>query len=168
MAADLGLLLLLLSAAALAGLASAAGPSLPDGVFQESAGSTGRSLLQAKKKCPMSFEFQNYTIITSKCKGPKFPADKCCGALLEFACPFSDYVNDLTNDCATTMFSYINLNGKYPPGVFASECKGNKNGLPCSDVPQTDSTAANDGQQAQSSSLALLTLICGLLALLFL
>jgi hypothetical protein len=49
MAAGRALLLLLLSAAALAGVASAAGPFVSDGVFQASAGSTGRSLLQAKK-----------------------------------------------------------------------------------------------------------------------
>ncbi|XP_062220149.1 GPI-anchored protein LLG1-like [Phragmites australis] len=167
MAVDRGLLLFLLSAAALVGLASAAGPSLSDSVFQASVGSTGRSLLQAKKNCPVNFEFQNYTIITSKCKGPKFPADKCCGALVEFACPFNEYINDLSNDCASTMFSYINLYGKYPPGLFASECKGDKKGLPCANVSQKDNTAANGGQRAQSSLLALVTLMCGLVALLF-
>ncbi|GJM86676.1 hypothetical protein PR202_ga02560 [Eleusine coracana subsp. coracana] len=139
-------LLLILSAAALAGLASAAGPFLSG--------------------CPVNFEFQNYTIITSKCKGPKFPADKCCSAFLEFACPFRDYINDESNDCASTMFSYINLYGKYPPGLFANECKGDKNGLPCSDVPQKD-IAANGGHRAHSNSVALVTIICGLVTLFF-
>ncbi|KAK3158945.1 hypothetical protein QOZ80_2AG0143780 [Eleusine coracana subsp. coracana] len=166
MAARHELLLLILSAAALAGLASAAGPFLSDTMFQGSAGSTGRSLLQAKKSCPVNFEFQNYTIITSKCKGPKFPADKCCSAFLEFACPFRDYLNDESNDCASTMFSYINLYGKYPPGLFANECKGDKNGLPCSDVPQKD-IAANGGHRAHSNSVALVTIICGLVTLFF-
>ncbi|KAH0436143.1 hypothetical protein IEQ34_026463 [Dendrobium chrysotoxum] len=43
-----------------------------------------------------------------------------------------DQLNDLTNDCATTMFSYINLYGKYPPGLFAYECREGKEGLDCS------------------------------------
>lgn len=29
------------------------------------------------------------------------------------------------------MFSYINLSGKYPPGLFASECREGKLGLEC-------------------------------------
>ncbi|TVU28307.1 hypothetical protein EJB05_19820 [Eragrostis curvula] len=167
MAAGRELLLLLLSTAALAGIASASGAFLSDTVFQGSAGSTGRSLLQAKKSCPENFEFQNYTIITSKCKGPKFPADKCCSSFLEFACPFKDYLNDDSSDCASTMFSYINLYGKYPPGLFASECKGDKNGLPCANVSVKAVNAANGSYRAQSSSLALVTLICGLVTLLF-
>ena len=81
--------------------------------------------------CPVNFEFQNYTIITSKCKGPKYPPSLCCSALKEFACPYADELNDLSNDCASTMFSYINLSGKYPPGLFASECREDKLGLVC-------------------------------------
>lgn len=81
--------------------------------------------------CPVNFEFMNYTIITSQCKGPRYPAELCCAALVKFACPYADEINDGTNDCASTMFSYINLYGKYPPGLFASECKGDKQGLIC-------------------------------------
>ncbi|KAK1292456.1 GPI-anchored protein LORELEI [Acorus calamus] len=103
---------------------------ISDGVF-ESRGSTARSLLQAKKNCPINFEFMNYTIITSQCKGPKFPPASCCGALKQFACPYAEQLNDLNNDCASTMFSYINLYGKYPPGLFASECREGKEGLSC-------------------------------------
>ncbi|OAY78185.1 GPI-anchored protein LLG1-like [Ananas comosus] len=110
------------------GFASAT--SISGDVFQ-SHGSTGRSLLQAKKSCPVNFEFLNYTIITSKCKGPQYPASLCCSAFKEFACPYSDELNDGTNDCASTMFSYINLYGKYPPGLFASECREGKEGLSC-------------------------------------
>ncbi|KAL4618347.1 hypothetical protein ACB092_06G003800 [Castanea dentata] len=103
---------------------------ISDGMF-ESQSFTGRNLLQAKKACPVSFEFRNYTIITSKCKGPNYPADLCCPAFKEFACPYADVINDLTNDCATAMFSYINLYGKYPPGLFSSECREGKEGLAC-------------------------------------
>ncbi|CAD6249690.1 unnamed protein product [Miscanthus lutarioriparius] len=50
-----GLLALFFSAAVVAGLTSAAnGPFLSDSVFQLSAGSTGRSLLQAKNVVPHS------------------------------------------------------------------------------------------------------------------
>ncbi|EAY87333.1 hypothetical protein OsI_08737 [Oryza sativa Indica Group] len=135
MAVDRGLLLLVVSAAVLVGLASAS-PFISDSVFLGSVGSTGRSLLQAKKNCPVNFEFQNYTIITSKCKGPRFPAKQCCDAFKEFACPFNEYINDESNDCASTMFSYINLYGKYPPGLFANECREGKLGLSCEGVSQ--------------------------------
>ncbi|PKA50498.1 GPI-anchored protein LORELEI [Apostasia shenzhenica] len=73
----------------------------------------------------------NYSVITSKCKGPQYRADLCCSALKEFACPYADQLNDLTNDCASTMFSYINLYGKYPPGLFGYECREGKEGLDC-------------------------------------
>ncbi|KAJ3677575.1 hypothetical protein LUZ60_003299 [Juncus effusus] len=120
------------------GLASSS--FISDEVFS-SHGSTGRTLLQSKQNCPVSFEYMNYTIITSQCKGPDYPAKQCCGALVQFACPYADDLNDATNDCASTMFSYINLYGKYPPGLFASECTGNKEGLPCNG---TNSTAQAD------------------------
>uniref|UniRef100_A0ACD5YY93 Uncharacterized protein n=1 Tax=Avena sativa TaxID=4498 RepID=A0ACD5YY93_AVESA len=165
MAAVRGLSLVLFSAALLAAVASAS-PFISDGVFQGSAGSTGRSLLQAKKSCPMNFEFQNYTIITSQCKGPKFPAKNCCDAFKEFACPFTTYINDESNDCASTMFSYINLYGKYPPGLFAHECKEGKLGLSCQGVPQRE-VVASGGQRARNSLLALITLVCGLVSLQF-
>uniref|UniRef100_A0A453PFR4 GPI-anchored protein LLG1-like domain-containing protein n=1 Tax=Aegilops tauschii subsp. strangulata TaxID=200361 RepID=A0A453PFR4_AEGTS len=99
-----------------------------DGVFQAGAGSTtGRTLLQAKRDCPVNFEFQNYTVITS---------------------------------------SYINLYGKYPPGLFAHECREGKLGLSCEGVPQKD-VVKSGVQRARSSSLALITLMCGLVALFF-
>ncbi|KAJ8765126.1 hypothetical protein K2173_010614 [Erythroxylum novogranatense] len=103
---------------------------ISDNVFHSHA-STGRNLLQAKKACPVNFEFLNYTIITSQCKGPEYPPDRCCSTFKEFACPYAEVLNDLTNDCASTMFSYINLYGRYPPGLFASECKEGKEGLAC-------------------------------------
>ncbi|XP_057509406.1 GPI-anchored protein LLG1-like isoform X2 [Actinidia eriantha] len=108
--------------------------------------SIGRNLLQAKKSCPVNFEFLNYTIITSQCKGPRYPPKFCCAALKEFACPYVNELNDLTNDCATTMFSYINLYGKYPPGLFASQCREGKEGLECSASPPSESADATGSQ----------------------
>lgn len=129
---------------------------ISDGIFGSSVLSE-RRLLQAKKSCPVNFEFQNYTIITSKCKGPKYPPDLCCSALKEFACPFVDDVNDLSNDCASTMFSYINLSGKYPPGLFASECREGKLGLECPAPPpgssQSEKANANSGHQIKCNLL---------------
>ncbi|XP_074284890.1 GPI-anchored protein LLG3 [Silene latifolia] len=95
--------------------------------------SNGRSLLQAKKPCPVNFENQNYTILTSQCKGPRYSAESCCKAFKEFACPFAENISDQSTNCADTMFSYINLFGSYPPGTFASLCKEGKNGLECTE-----------------------------------
>nr|6A5E_C Chain C, GPI-anchored protein LLG2 [Arabidopsis thaliana]6A5E_D Chain D, GPI-anchored protein LLG2 [Arabidopsis thaliana] len=81
--------------------------------------------------CKEDFANKNYTIITSRCKGPNYPANVCCSAFKDFACPFAEVLNDEKNDCASTMFSYINLYGRYPPGIFANMCKEGKEGLDC-------------------------------------
>ncbi|CAN6870079.1 unnamed protein product [Brassica oleracea] len=139
---------------------------ISDGVFEPQNLAIGRNLLQTKKgnmlcidmvllffhgntACPVNFEFMNYTIITSLCKGPKFPAKECCGAFKDFACPYADDLNDLSNDCATTMFSYINLYGKYPPGLFANQCQEGKEGLEC---PATSPTSASDVNAATTTA----------------
>lgn len=106
----------------------------PLSISEQISHSTGRTLLQAQKPCPVSFENLNYTFITSRCKGPKYPPKECCNAFKDFACPYSDELNDQQNNCATTMFSYINLYGKYPPGLFANECRDSKRGLECTDA----------------------------------
>ncbi|GER56985.1 high mobility group family protein [Striga asiatica] len=94
-----------------------------------------RRLLQALKSCPVDFEHQNYTIITEKCRGPNYSVDPCCSSFKAFACPFADELDDLTNDCASTMFRYIDLNGHYPPGLFASLCREGREGLECPPLP---------------------------------
>ncbi|OAY68873.1 GPI-anchored protein LORELEI [Ananas comosus] len=148
------------------GFASAT--SISGDVFQ-SHGSTGRSLLQAKKSCPVNFEFLNYTIITSKCKGPQYPASLCCSAFKEFACPYSNELNDGTNDCASTMFSYINLYGKYPPGLFASECREGKEGLSCPpELSQSqkavNANAARNGRRVDSFPVVVISFLGFLMA----
>ena len=118
----------------------------------------GRALLQAKKNCPVNFENQNYTIITSKCKGPNYPAKSCCDALKDFACPFTEEINDLKNDCASTMFSYINIYGKYPPGLFASQCREGKEGLACpAEAPKSDQKSSRGHISATHSIMLALT-----------
>ncbi|CAO2836102.1 unnamed protein product [Amaranthus hypochondriacus] len=110
--------------------------------------STSRTLLQAQQGCPVNFENLNYTIITSRCKGPRYPPKICCDAFRDLACPYAVQLNDQTNNCATTMFSYINLNGHYPPGLFGNECRDSKRGLECTEAqsavipPPTPSAAA--------------------------
>jgi hypothetical protein len=84
--------------------------------------------------CHVNFEFKNYTILKTWCKGPRYPLVACCNAFKEFACPYVDAINDMTNDCAATMFSYINLYGGYPPGLFANMCREGNLGLNCTNV----------------------------------
>ncbi|KAM7252441.1 hypothetical protein ACFE04_024324 [Oxalis oulophora] len=115
--------------------------------------------------CSVNFEFQNYTIITDVCKGPSYPPAKCCGSFKEFACPFVDELNDLTTDCASTMFSYINLYGKYPPGLFSSECREGKDGLACPDTPSAKDSAT--GESFKYNPSLLLIAVTSLLVFLF-
>ncbi|KAK1311296.1 hypothetical protein QJS10_CPA08g01911 [Acorus calamus] len=59
-------------------------------------------------------------------------------------CPFVAEVNDLSNDCSQTMFSYINLNGGYYPGLFGSICHDGKDGLSCPALPpKSDNYSSN-------------------------
>ncbi|KAF8414323.1 hypothetical protein HHK36_002324 [Tetracentron sinense] len=116
--------------------------------------------------CPVNLEFLNYTIITGQCRGPQYPPKLCCAAFKEFACPYADQLNDLTNDCASTMFSYINLYGQYPPGLFASECREGKEGLACPATPPTESVNANGNQRVRTLS-PRLAFTTGLLVILF-
>ncbi|KAG9140606.1 hypothetical protein Leryth_022493, partial [Lithospermum erythrorhizon] len=97
---------------------------------------TGRRQLQVETNCPVDFEILDYSVITNKCKMPNYLANVCCSSFLDFACPYADQLNDLGNNCAGTMFSYIQAKGKYPPGLFAMECKGDKQGLSCDGHPQ--------------------------------
>lgn len=128
---------------------AAAGFISNDALLEQEHGTTGRSLLQAKKDCPVSFEGANYTVITSHCKGPLYQPSLCCNALKDFACPYATYINDVTTNCAATMFSYINLYGKYPPGLFANTCHEGNKGLACpEDTPQVQPGQAASGAAA--------------------
>ncbi|KAK6919562.1 hypothetical protein RJ641_015466 [Dillenia turbinata] len=120
--------------------------------------------------CPDNFEFLNYTIITSQCKGPKYPPNLCCAAFKELACPYAEDLNDVSNDCASTLFSYINLYGKYPPGLFSSECHEGKEGLACpAEGPasqQTKSTVTKSGGEILGTQSSVVMITVGLLVLL--
>ncbi|WZY75740.1 hypothetical protein YC2023_022124 [Brassica napus] len=139
----------------------------PYGVLESQDLVIGRNLLQAKKKCSLNLEFMNYTIITSQCKGPKFPAKECCSSFLDFACPYADQLNDLSTDCASTMFSYINIYGKYPAGLFANQCHGNKIGLECPDMPPSSAADVNTATATTASSRIWMTAALFVTVLLF-
>lgn len=98
--------------------------------------------------CPVNFENENYTIVTSQCKGPVYKRDLCCNSFLQIACPYWEHINDEKTNCASTLFSYINLYGKYPPGLFSSMCKGGKDGLSCDHVHKPASQNPSTGQAA--------------------
>ncbi|KAK1440163.1 hypothetical protein QVD17_05988 [Tagetes erecta] len=145
-------------------LTSSSSPlSISDGIFTSEPSSIGgRNLLQAKKPCPVNFEFMNYTIITSRCKGPRYPANLCCDAFKDFACPYAENLNDLSNECSSIMFSYINLYGNYPPGLFANLCRDDKIGLICPALaPGAQkngvSNDSNNSHNVRSSSMLMLT-----------
>ncbi|CAN8326006.1 unnamed protein product [Cochlearia groenlandica] len=109
--------------------------TISDRVFESQTSVSGRNLLNAKKKCEVNFEYMNYTVMTKRCKGPAFPAKECCSAFKAFACPYATYINDMNTDCAKIMFSYMNIYGNYPTGLFANECKETKKGLICPSPP---------------------------------
>jgi hypothetical protein len=115
--------------------------------------------------CGVDFEHMNYTIITGQCKGPRFMPVACCDALKDFACPYGDDINDLTSNCAETMFTYINLYGGYPPGLFSNMCKEGELGLNCTNVLEAKEKI-NGGHIAATQS-TLLIITVGLLVLLF-
>ena len=81
--------------------------------------------------CPVDFESLDIRILTSRCKGPDFPAAPCCDAFKKFACPYADILNDQNNNCAESMFRIINVN--FPPGLFFDKCVDSERGIECPD-----------------------------------
>ncbi|RWW37121.1 hypothetical protein BHE74_00057809, partial [Ensete ventricosum] len=63
----------------------------------------------------------------------------------------------LSRNWHSTVFSYINLYGKYPPGLFASECREGKEGLACPATPPTESEGGNPSAGFTTQTLALLS-----------
>ena len=118
--------------------------------------------------CTIDFQNQNYTIITSRCKGPRYPPKQCCDAFLEFACPFADAINDLKTDCASTMFSYINLYGKYPPGIFSNLCVGGEGGIDCPEEAKVVKKSESNGIKMGATHSTLLIIIAANFLVIFL
>ncbi|ESQ54632.1 hypothetical protein EUTSA_v10026838mg [Eutrema salsugineum] len=141
--------------------------SISDSVLESQTSVTvaGRSLLSAKKECEVNFEYMNYTTMTKRCKSPAFPAKECCSAFKEFACPYAIQINDMNSDCAKTMFSYMNIYGNYPTGLFANECKETKNGLICP-PPPLSSPSLNSSTAASTATRFIMLLISATTAVL--
>ncbi len=114
-------------------------------------------------ECNVSFENMDYSVLTKNCKGPQYPVKNCCDAFKQFACPQAEVLNDRTNNCAETMFSYINLYGKYPPGLFANMCKEGQQGLECDSGNNSSSTGVHVAATHSTS----LMLTAGLIGLYF-
>lgn len=70
----------------------------------------------------MDFKSANYTVVTSRCKSLLYQRSLCCTALREFGSPYAKYIYDPSSSCASIMFSYLSIYGKYPPGLFSSTC----------------------------------------------
>ncbi|KAI3810156.1 hypothetical protein L1987_19766 [Smallanthus sonchifolius] len=100
----------------------------------------------------------NYTIITSRCKGPQYPPEPCCDAFKEFACPYTDDINDLSNNCSAQMFHYINSNGNYPIGLFGTLCRDDKIGLICPASPPGAETNDVGADSNNSPNICIVTM----------
>ncbi|KAL3631547.1 hypothetical protein CASFOL_024531 [Castilleja foliolosa] len=125
-------------------------------------GLVGRALLQQKSTCTVDFENMNYTVVTSQCKGPNYTPERCCEPLKQLVCPIKDEFNDLKTNCADTFFSYLNLYGKYPPGLFAALCKEGEQGLDCQGVPDPpppNQSGAHLLAESYSSTLLIMLLV---------
>ncbi|KAL8237573.1 hypothetical protein R6Q59_018654 [Mikania micrantha] len=141
--------------------------SISDGIFTSEA-SIGRNLLQNTKTCNLNFEMMNYTIITSRCKGPQYNATSCCDAFKVFACPNAVYLNDSSNDCTSKMFDYIYFYGNYTRGLFATLCRDDKVGLICPATPpvaEGNNVGADSNNHHSIRGSSLLTLSVGFLIL---
>nr|XP_051231007.1 GPI-anchored protein LLG1-like [Lolium perenne] len=131
-------------------------------------GTTGRSLLQIKKNCPVNLETANYTEVTSRCKGPVYKESLCCAAFRDFACPYGVYINDMTTNCATIMLSYLRLYGSYPPGLFANTCKQDlKNGIWCVEQEISDTAGDSAAQVPAHANTAFTFCVYALIVILF-
>lgn len=80
----------------------------------------------------MDFMHKNYINMTRNCKKP-YQAEVCCHELQKIACPHMTDVNDMTTDCALSMFASIDYHGNYPLGLFFKMCNERKNGMECED-----------------------------------
>ncbi|KAG8364712.1 hypothetical protein BUALT_Bualt18G0027200 [Buddleja alternifolia] len=131
----------------------------------ETHGSVGRTLLQQKTSCTLDFEHMNYTVITSKCKGPHFTSQRCCPPFKELLCPedVRDKFNDLNSNCAAEFYSYVNLYGKYPPGLFTSLCKETQEGLDCKAYDAAAQPPNPNGALHPSSALVITLFAVGML-----
>jgi len=82
--------------------------------------------------CPVRFDTSpGLDAVVSSCRGVP-SAQRCCGAFKTYACPYSDVINDNSeNGCASAMFFEINVRGRLRPGIFSQLCVEGPFGLRC-------------------------------------
>ncbi|WVZ86275.1 hypothetical protein U9M48_033082 [Paspalum notatum var. saurae] len=94
--------------------------------------SSSRKLIAARVQvCPVRFDQMDMSAVVSSCRG-RPSAVRCCGALKDVACPYSDLINDNENNgCASEMFYQIIVRGRLQPGLFSHLCREGPLGLQC-------------------------------------
>jgi len=84
--------------------------------------------------CPVRFDHtRGISAVAGSCRDRPVPsAERCCGALKTFACPYSELINDNDhNGCASDMFYQIIVRGRLRPGLFSQLCVEGPLGLQC-------------------------------------
>ncbi|KAJ7558198.1 hypothetical protein O6H91_04G027900 [Diphasiastrum complanatum] len=120
---------------------------------------SARHLLQAKIPCPIDMANLNYTPCISICKAPNFPKVPCCEGFKAVVCPIVLYFNNASTDCPDEFFSYLNLYGSFPGGLFNDYCVEGVQGLACPLVPAP--SPSHGVQKSRLSATYLLSLIGG-------
>ncbi|KAL2630585.1 hypothetical protein R1flu_015271 [Riccia fluitans] len=89
----------------------------------------GRQLLQTLTPCPIQYAFFNFSPVLDACPNSTnisvvgtFNAKTCCQSLCKVLGSNGSFINDLTTDCSSQFFTYLNLAGNYSQGFFASIC----------------------------------------------
>ena len=116
-------------------------------------------------ECPIDFASMNYTSITSVCNGTDPNTTLCCTSFVDFACPYADYLNNDATNCATNLFSYLNMAGNYPAALFSSLCQGNAEGLPCPVAPAPAPALPSGGFTHTPWTYSIILMIFSLLAI---
>jgi hypothetical protein len=68
--------------------------------------------------------------IGSKCRGQEIPKPQCCAAVKDFACPYSDLVDELTNGCNVELLDKAQTFCSVPIGYFGF-CGDSEFGISC-------------------------------------
>ncbi|OEL29102.1 hypothetical protein BAE44_0009879 [Dichanthelium oligosanthes] len=82
--------------------------------------------------CPVRFDRERGVgRVIRNCRGMP-SAERCCGAFKNLACPYSDLINDNSeNGCASAMFWEITVRGRLRPGLFSQLCAEGSFGMQC-------------------------------------
>uniref|UniRef100_A0ACD5USY7 Uncharacterized protein n=1 Tax=Avena sativa TaxID=4498 RepID=A0ACD5USY7_AVESA len=99
----------------------------------EPASSSSRKLIGRLRTgiCPVPFdEMRRMGNIESKCKGQEVPKPHCCKAFKDFACPYSDLLDDFTTGCSGAMLIKLQTFCSVPMGYFGF-CGDSAMGITC-------------------------------------